>query len=185
MQPISLFLMAVGLSMDCFAVSVSDGVIARRAPLARPLTLAFFFGTFQSLMAMAGWLLGGWASSLIAAADHWIAFALLAAVGGKMFYEACRGEEKPLDQTLTFWALLALSVATSIDALAVGISLSCLHASIFDPVVIIGLTTFVLSLSGVYLGRILGHVVGNRFEMIGAVILVSLGVKILVEHQLL
>ena len=185
MQPISLMLIAVGLSMDAFAVSVNDGVTARRFHVTRPLILALFFGAFQSIMALAGWSVGAWASPLISAVDHWVAFGLLTAVGGNMLYESTKTNRKPLDDSLTICTLLALSVATSIDALAVGVGFACLRASILDPAVIIGITTFVLSLVGVYLGRVMGKLAGNRFELLGAVILLVLGMKILVEHELL
>ena len=184
MQPLSLLFIAVGLSMDAFAVSVNDGVTARRAPAKRPLILALCFGIFQSLMAFVGWSLGAWASPLVSAMDHWIAFLLLLAVGVNMLRESFKADRKPIENSLTICTLLALSVATSIDALAVGVGFACLRSTIFDPVVIIGVTTFVLSLVGVYLGRVMGKLAGNRFELIGAAILLVIGFKILLEHEL-
>ncbi|MFB3904033.1 MAG: manganese efflux pump MntP family protein [Acidobacteriota bacterium] len=179
----SLMLIAVGLSMDAFAVSASNGVIDRYSKLLQALVLAFFFGSFQGLMALAGWSAGSLAHSLVGAIDHWVAFSLLAAIAGKMMYESFSSDEPTVYcGVLSLCTILALSVATSIDALAVGVSLSFLESSIFDPVVVIGVTTFFLTLVGSAVGHVLGRMVGKRFELLGGVILLAIGVKILVEH---
>ncbi|RPJ59142.1 MAG: manganese efflux pump [Acidobacteria bacterium] len=181
----SLMLIAVGLSMDALAVSASNGMINRHSKVLHAVVLAVFFGSFQGLMALAGWSVGSLAHDLVAAIDHWIAFLLLAAIAGKMIYESFGGEEPTsCSGTLTLCTVLALSVATSIDALAVGVGLSFLDLSILDPVVIIGLTTFFLTLVGAGLGHLLGKMVGRRFELLGGLILLAIGLKILLEHTL-
>ncbi len=179
----SLMLIAVGLSMDALAVSASNGVINRHSKVLQAIVLAVFFGGFQGLMALAGWSVGSLAHSLMAALDHWIAFSMLVVIAGKMMYESLSGEEPATCcGVLSLCTILALSVATSIDALAVGVGLSFLESSILDPVMIIGLTTFFLTLVGAALGHLLGKVVGKRFELLGGLILLAIGLKILVEH---
>jgi len=168
--------------MDAFAVSASHGVINRHSKVLQAVVLAIFFGAFQGLMALAGWSAGSLAHNLLAAIDHWIAFGLLGGIAGKMIYESLNGGELGYCGVLSLCTILALSVATSIDALAVGIGLSFLESSIIDPVVIIGLTTFFLTLVGAAVGHVLGKMVGRRFELLGGVILLAIGVKILVEH---
>lgn len=180
----SLMLLAVGLSMDAFAVSASNGVIDRHSKALQAVILAVFFGSFQALMAFAGWSVGSLAHSLITALDHWIAFSLLAVIAGKMIHESFSGEEPAYCGVLSLSTILALSVATSIDALAVGISLSFLASSILDPMVIIGLTTFVLTLVGAAVGHLLGKMIGRRFEALGGLILFAIGLKILIEHSI-
>ncbi len=181
----SMMLIAVGLSMDAFAVSASNGGINKHAKALQALILALFFGSFQGIMALAGWSAGSLAHSLVGAIDHWIAFSLLALIAGKMMYESLAGEEPATyGGILSLCTILALSVATSIDALAVGVSLSFLDSSILDPVVIIGLTTFFLTLVGSAVGHVLSKMVGQRFEFLGGLILLAIGVKILLEHTL-
>jgi manganese efflux pump family protein len=178
----SLLLVAVGLSMDAFAVSVYSGVSSRQRKVSEGLLLALFFGGFQSLMALAGWATGSWAAPFFSAVDHWIAFGLLAAVGVKMIYESFGEVDCQILNPMTLCMVLTLSVATSIDALAVGVSLSFMDpSSILDPVLIIGLTTFLVSLVGVALGRYLGSLAGNRFALLGGIILLAIGTHILVE----
>ncbi len=185
MAPGSMMLIAVGLSMDAMAVSASSSVIDRHSKAFQAVLLAFFFGGFQALMALAGWSVGSLAHSLVAALDHWIAFSLLVVIAGKMIYESFSNDQPAAYcGVLSLCTILALSVATSIDALAVGIGLSFLDLSILDPVVIIGLTTFVLTLVGSALGHLLGKMVGKRFEFLGGLILLAIGVKILLEHTL-
>jgi len=178
-----LMLIAVGLSMDAFAVSVNKGVFSRQSKALQALTLAVFFGSFQALMALTGWSLGSLAHDLVSTLDHWVAFVLLAAIGGKMMYEALsRTEAARYAGVLGLCTVLALSIATSIDALAVGIGLSFLQSSILDPVAVIGLTTFLLTLIGSAIGQFLGSLAGNRFEFLGGVILIAIGFKILIGH---
>ncbi|HEU4594845.1 MAG TPA: manganese efflux pump MntP family protein [Pyrinomonadaceae bacterium] len=176
--------MAVGLAMDAFAVSVADGARAPQLRLSRAFLLALTFGLFQALMPLIGWAVGLGFKDLISSADHWIAFGLLGLVGGKMIYADLRGkaevEPEPLPQTGAM-TLLVLAVATSIDALAVGFSLTFVE-SILLPVSAIGLVTFSLCLAGVHLGHRYSRLSKGRVQMIGGAILIVIGVKILVEH---
>jgi len=184
MDPLTLVLIAVGLSMDAFAVSITSGIAMKRLHVGHALRIAFFFGAFQMLMPILGWLAGISLRDLIMTWDHWIAFILLAWIGGKMVYEATKGDscERASSEPLALQVLLVLSIATSIDALAVGLSLSFLDVSIAGPALVIGLITFVISFLGVVLGDRLGCLMGKRMEIAGGVILVGIGLKILVEH---
>lgn len=176
-------LIALGLSLDALAVSLCSGLALPGVRPGQALRMAFFFGGSQALMPVLGWLAGRGLVGTIGRFDHWIAFALLAAVGGKMVFEGLRRntcETRP--DPFRLGTLCVLALATSIDALAVGVSFSLLAVSIALPVVIIGGVTFALSLGGVYLGRRFGDVLGNRIEAVGGVVLVGIGVKILVEH---
>ena len=179
-----LLLIAVGLSMDAFAVSVCKGLGMRRLDVRVALVLALLFGVFQAGMPVIGWLLGSQFLWLIEPVDHWIAFGLLGFIGGKMILDAVRGEEEEsgVVDHVTWGEFLMLAVATSIDALAVGISLAALNVEIVPSVLIIGVVTFVLSLVGV----LVGHLFGSRFErpaqIVGGVVLVLIGVKVLLEH---
>ncbi len=176
--------MALGLAMDCFAVSVSRGVSTSKHRLKNALALAVSFGAFQALMPLLGWQIGLRLVDLVSGVDHWIAFGLLAAVGAKMIYESRKveGERscKPLDVRL----LLILSVATSIDAFAVGLSIAFTGVSIATAVLLIGAVSFVLSFAGFYIGCRLGRLCGSRAEFFGGLLLISIGLKILIEHVL-
>lgn len=178
-------LLALGLAMDAFAVSVANGSATKRIRLLDGLKLALLFGTFQALMPVIGWTLGFNFKDVISFADHWIAFALLSIVGGKMIYDDLKGEEPESavtgEKKTGVYSLLLLALATSIDALAVGFSLTFLH-SILVPVILIGAVTFVLSLGGVYLGLSYKHLGQNKARIVGGVILIAIGVKILLEH---
>ncbi len=182
---LELFLIGIGLSMDAFAVSICKGLKMKRVHRGRCLVIALFFGGFQALMPLAGWLLGKQFEQYITAIDHWIAFVLLAFLGGKMVVEALKkeGEEESCqEERLDLRELFLLAVATSIDALAVGITFAFLQVSIFPAVAIIGCTTFVLSIGAVYIGNIFGAKYKNKAELFGGIILVLLGLKILLEH---
>ena len=147
------------------------------------LTMAAFFGSFQAFMPVLGWLAGTGLRSLITGVDHWVAFVLLAAVGGKMIYESFpQRESKPSADPRRITVLLLLAVATSIDALCVGISFSFIKVAIVRPALIIGLTTFGLSLLGFYIGKKVGRWLNRRVELLGGLILVLIGIKILIEH---
>ncbi len=184
MGVVELLLIAVGLSMDAFAVSVCKGLGMRRLNVRVALVLALLFGVFQAGMPVIGWLLGSQFLWLIEPVDHWIAFVLLGFIGGKMILDAVRGEEEEsgVVDRVAWGEFLMLAVATSIDALAVGISLAALNVEIVPSVLIIGVVTFVLSLVGV----LVGHLFGSRFErpaqIVGGVVLVLIGVKVLLEH---
>lgn len=169
--------------MDAFAVSIVSGAAYRQLKVKHALRIALSFGAFQALMPLIGSLAGLTIRDHITDYDHWVVFGLLAAVGGKMIYESFK--IKPANDKFNpsnVVVLLILSIATSIDALAVGITLSFLEVSIVVAVVIIGLVTFVLSYLGVYIGKKAGHFFENRIEAIGGLILIALGIKILIEH---
>lgn len=185
---IEIFLVGVGLSMDAFAVSICKGLGMRRVNYVHALVIALFFGLFQALMPLAGWALGSSFAAYIEPIDHWVAFVLLALVGGKMLWDAVRGEEGEgascdVDQSkLDYRELLMLAVATSIDALAVGIGFAFLQINIWSAVAIIGVTTFVLSFAGVVVGNRFGARYERPSAIIGGIVLIAIGLKILLEH---
>ena len=183
---ITILLIAIGLAMDAFAVSITSGITIKDLRISNAVTIALFFGSFQAFMPVLGWLAGLSARALISGVDHWIAFVLLSLVGCKMIFESTKlgPDENELDP-LNILVLLLLAIATSIDALAVGLSLSFLKIAIVTPALIIGATTFSLSFFGVFLGNISGHFFENKIEIIGGLILIGIGVKILVEHVVL
>ena len=178
---LELFLVAVGLSMDAFAVSVCKGLSVPRATLRHSLICGVYFGLFQGLMPLLGWLLGVQFQSMITSIDHWIAFVLLAIIGGNMIRES-REEGEDVDCSFTPRAMLPLAVATSIDALAVGVTFAFLKVLILPAVAFIGVTTFLLSAVGVRVGAVFGARFRSGAELAGGVILVLMGLKILVEH---
>ncbi len=185
-----IVLIAVALAMDCFTVSVVSGVITRRNQWGSVLRMAFLFGLFQALMPLIGWLAIHYFQASVEAFDHWIAFGLLAVIGIKMIKDAFSSEEEAhMDPTLLRTQLL-LALATSIDALAVGISLSCTGyealGQLSVPLLVIGLVSFVFSMAGHLLGVRFGEVVARRWkpELVGGIILIGIGIKILLEHLL-
>lgn len=184
MGVIELFILAVGLSMDAFAVSVCKGLAMKKAPAKAMAVCGAWFGGFQALMPLIGYYLGTLFIDAISAIDHWIAFALLALIGINMLREALgKGGEEEADADLSGKTMFIMAVATSIDALAVGISLAMAGVSnIFLAVLLIGLTTFVLSAIGVKVGSVFGSKYEKKAEIIGGIILILLGVKILLEH---
>ena len=183
---VELFLTAVGLSMDAFAVSLCKGLKMPRLSWKHAFIIGAFFGGFQALMPLLGWVLGTQFEHLITNIDHWIVFALLVFIGGKMIWEAVKGDgDEDCDckeSALGLRELIVLAVATSIDALAVGISFAFLDVKIVPAVLLIGVTTFVLSVAGVAIGNKFGVKYKKRAEIAGGMILVLLGVKILLEH---
>ena len=181
----SLVCIAFALSMDAFAVSVASGVIIKRQQIRKAVTLGLMFGGFQMFMPLIGYSAGRTFRSYITTFDHWIAFALLLAIGVKMIYEASRMEAiERSGPDMTGLALLGLSIATSIDALAVGISFSFLNVSILLPSLMIGVVTFGMSFAGVFLGNKFGGLFEKKIEILGGVILIGIGIKILLEHTL-
>ena len=184
MEFVELFLLAVGLSMDAFAVSVCKGLFMKRATVRAQLTCGVWFGGFQALMPLIGYFLGTLFIDAIQTFDHWIAFALLVIIGVNMLREALSGEEDgDTDADLSVITMFVLAVATSIDALAVGISLAMAgNVNILQAVLLIGVTTFALSALGVKVGNLFGSRYEKRAEIVGGVILILLGVKILLEH---
>ncbi|MBC8571134.1 manganese efflux pump MntP [Zongyangia hominis] len=190
MSILTLFLLALGLSMDAFAVSISNGLCFRNVKGLTLVGMALSYGVFQALMPLIGYALGTTFSGLIESVDHWIAFILLGVIGGKMVAEAVQelrspeGDACPAAKTLTFRTLMVQSVATSIDALAVGISLAIMRVNLLLSVGFIGAVTFVCCLVGGFIGKKLGGALKQKAEIFGGVILVLIGVKILLEHLL-
>ena len=175
---------AVGLAMDAFAVSVASGSIFKELHIRHALRMAFFFGAFQAVMPLLGYAAGNTFAEHIVSFDHWIAFGLLVLIGGKMIYEAFKiveVEKKPQNPS-NLVVLVALSIATSIDALAVGVTLSVVTHHIYAAVILIGVITFVLSYVGYEIGKKLGHFFENKIEILGGLILIAIGVKILISH---
>ena len=183
---VEIFLIGVGLSMDAFAVSVCKGLGMKKINKLHTFVIALFFGGFQALMPFLGWLLGTRFEKYITSIDHWIAFFLLALIGGKMIYEVFHGDNEEenieMDKPLDIKELLILAIATSIDALAVGITFAFLDYPVLQSVIIIGITTFVISTAGVVIGNIFGSRYKSRAELAGGIILVLIGLKILLEH---
>ncbi len=175
-----LLLIGVGLSMDAFAVSICKGLTARQATLGRCLTAGAYFGGFQALMPLLGYLLGTRLEAFIVNVDHWIAFLLLGVIGFNMVREA--GKEEEVDPSFGPGAMLPLAVATSIDALAVGVTFACLRVEILPAIAIIGTTTLLLSGAGVKLGSVFGARYKAGAELAGGVVLILMGTKILLEH---
>jgi len=182
---IMILLVALGLAMDAFAVSIASGVTIKKLRLEHAVRIALFFGGFQALMPLIGWLAGSSLSDAIVAVEHWVIFGILLFVGGKMIYESVRisEDERRLDCTKVS-VLLFLALATSIDALAAGFSFAFLDLGIVRPVLVIGGVTFCLSLAGVYIGDRVGHLFESKIEIVGGVMLIGVGIKILVEHLL-
>jgi putative Mn2+ efflux pump MntP len=183
MDIITITSLAVGLAMDCFAVAITVGVAVKDIKPGQVLKIAAFFGGFQTGMTLIGWALGTGFSKMINSYDHWIAFGLLLFVGGKMIKEAFEKKEggKATDYSSTK-VLLMLSVATSIDALAVGVSFSFLNTSVIAPAAAIGLASFIFPIIGVWAGKKTGEFLENKAEFFGGLVLIGIGIKILVEH---
>jgi putative Mn2+ efflux pump MntP len=179
----TIFLLAVGLGLDAFSVAIGIGAANHKKSWAPVLRLSFAFGLFQFVMPLIGWLAGSTVVGLIQSFDHWVAFALLAVVGGKMIWEGfqAEGDEAKGDRTLG-WPLFLLSIATSIDALAVGFSFSLLKTPILFPAVIIGMVCFWMTAVGMIFGKRLARIFGRKVEILGGLVLIAIGVKILIEH---
>ena len=183
MSFLDIFLIGVALSMDAFAVSVCKGLSVKKAGVKHVLTVGVYFGGFQALMPMLGFLLGYKFESFITNIDHWIAFVLLAIIGGNMIREALgKDEDDKENDDFSFRAMLPLAVATSIDALAVGISFAFLGVDIVQAALLIGATTFVLSGVGIYVGNVFGAKYKSKAELLGGAVLILIGLKILLEH---
>ena len=179
---VELFLIAVGLSMDAFAVSVCKGLALRKVNVGQMAVEDLWFGGFQALMPLIGYFVGVQFRAQITAVDHWIAFGLLAIIGGNMVREALSKEEECPDASLSVKAMLPMAVATSIDALAVGVSFAFLSVNIGAAVSFIGVITFLLSMIGVKVGSLFGAKYKSRAELVGGIILILMGLKILLEH---
>lgn len=181
MQIWEIVVLGIGLSMDAFAVAVCKGLSSEKFHPSHALIVGLWFGVFQALMPLLGFLLGGLIAGYIESFDHWIAFVLLGFIGGKMIFEAIKGEEKN-DASVAFWTMLPLAIGTSIDAMAAGITLALSNVNIYLSIAIIGVITFVLSAIGVKIGNIFGAKFKTKAEIFGGVVLILLGIKILIEH---
>lgn len=181
MSLIELFVIAVGLSMDACAVSICKGLSMKKMSWKNAVIAGLYFGGFQALMPTVGYLLGANFADVIAKYDHWVAFILLAIIGGNMIKEAF-GEEEEMDSKFDVKTMIPLAIATSIDALAVGVSFAFLKVSILYSALFIGATTFVISFFGIRIGNVFGTRYKSKAEMAGGLILVVMGCKILVEH---
>jgi len=181
---LTIFLIAISLAMDAFAVSVSCGLQLTINKLRKALRASFMFGLFQGIMPVIGWGLGTSFKNLVAHVDHWIAFSLLAIIGGKMIYEGTKPEAEacPKEYADSLKTLFLLAVATSIDALIVGFGFSFLIESIVGPAIVIAVVTFTISLLGHLIGHKIGNLIGKRAEVLGGMILIGIGAKILIEH---
>lgn len=183
MSFLELLLIAIGLSVDAFAVAVCYGLSMVKIHLRRTMVIALFFGGFQAGMPLLGWLLGTRLYAVIENVDHWIVFLLLALIGGNMIRESFGpGEDCSCRERLNYRELLLMAVATSIDALAAGLTFALLEVSILPAVTVIGLTTFLLSAAGVVVGNLFGARYERRAKMTGGILLILLGTKILLQH---
>lgn len=190
MSLLEISIIAVGLAMDAFAVSITCGIsscscskLGGRPSLKCSFKVGAYFGFFQFFMPIIGWILGIKLQSLIVEFDHWVAFSLLGFIGGKMIYDSLFSKDSQINGSICETkSLLLLAIATSIDALIVGLSIAFLKANLLLSIVIIGVVTFALSFIGVYLGRTIGHKLKTNFELIGGVVLIGIGLKILTEH---
>lgn len=188
MTHFEIWLMALALAMDCFAVSVASGIIFKRVVWRPMLLMAFSFGLFQALNPLLGWVGTHYFREAIESFDHWLAFAILAFIGGRMVVESFKDDEHKSFNPRSYKVIFTLAIATSIDALAVGVSFSCMGygsaSSLFYPLVVIGVVSFLLSLLGLGIGLCFGKGIARRLkaELLGGVILVGIGFKVLLEH---
>ena len=185
MDMLTIILIAIGLAMDAFAVSIAKGITISNHRKKTALVMATFFAVFQMFMPVIGWIAGLGLEELIMGIDHWIAFGLLALIGARMIYDSTKKEDPQRESNIRLHALLILSVATSIDALMVGLSFAFLQTAIVIPIIVIGIVTFSLSYLGFHFGNVIGNILGSKIKVIGGVILIAIGVKILLEHLML
>lgn len=176
-----IFCIAVGLSMDAFAVAICKGLSLRKIKIKHAALAGLYFGGFQALMPLIGYFAGIYFRQFIESVDHWIVFILLAFIGGNMIKEAF-GRSEELNDSFSFGTMLPLALATSIDALAVGIGFAILKVNIYESVSFIGVITFILSAAGIYIGNIFGMKYKSKAEFLGGIVLIGMGLKILLEH---
>lgn len=181
---VEVLLIAIGVSMDAFAVSVAKGISAHRVGWRHALLAGSWFGGFQALMPCIGYFLGLGFATFIGQWDHWVAWSLLSLIGANMVKESFSKDEDEVAGGWGFWHMLTLAVATSIDALAVGVSFAFLEMSVWMPVFIIGLTTMMFSIAGVLLGKKVGERFKSKAELVGGLVLIAIGCKILWEHTM-
>ncbi len=183
MELVELLIIAVGVSMDAFAVSICKGLSVPSLKPKHALQTALWFGGFQALMPLIGYYLGIHFAEFVSSVDHWIAFVLLGIIGGNMIKEALQKEDEVnVDPDFSFRTMFTMAVATSIDALAIGISFAFLSVNIWEAVILIGITTGLFSGVGVYVGNIFGSRYKSKSEFAGGIILIIMGVRILIEH---
>ena len=187
MSFIALVFVAVGLAMDAFTVSIAKGISLKKATMPQATKVALFFGGFQALMPLLGWLFGLSFEQYIKAFDHWIALILLTLIGGKMLYESFKGEDEEEDEVdpLNTRSLVVLAIATSIDALAVGVTFAFLDVNIIPSIALIGIITFFITFAGVIIGNKVGEYLKNYAEIVGGIILILIGISIFLEHTVL
>ncbi|MDR0978940.1 MAG: manganese efflux pump MntP family protein [Lachnospiraceae bacterium] len=182
MSLFEIIIIAISLAMDAFAVSICKGISMKRIKWKNTCIIALYFGAFQALMPTIGYFLGTTFSAMLTSIDHWIAFVLLGIIGIKMIKESLENEKEDIDDGVGFKSMIVLAIATSIDALAVGVTFAFLNVNILFSVAMIGLITFALSIVGVNVGSKLGSKYGKIAEKIGGIVLILLGIKILFEH---
>lgn len=182
MDYLTIIIIAIGLSMDSFAVSISNGLSIKNLKFYDALIIAIFLSVFQGLMPVIGWLLGIGIEKYIKEIDHWVAFVFLGIIGIKMIYEGLTSTKEPQRVALNFITMIAQSIATSIDALIIGISFALLGWKIILPAIIIGLTTLLFSMTGLRIGKEIGIKFGKSATIIGGLVLIAIGTKILIEH---
>ncbi len=178
----TIIFIALGLTMDAFAVSISSGAVIKKMHIKHAFLIAGFFGIFQAIMPLFGWFMANFASPFFENFGHWIAFVLLVFVGTKMIYESYQISEEKDSNPLNIYVLFIMAIATSVDAFAVGITLSVLNVKVLLPVLLIGIITFVFSFLGAYIGKLFGHIFESKVEVFGGVILVIIGIKVLISH---
>lgn len=182
MDYLTIIVIAIGLSMDSFAVSISNGLSIKNLKFYDALIIAIFLSVFQGLMPVFGWFMGIGIEKYIKEIDHWVAFVFLGIIGVKMIYEGLSAKKDPQRVTLNFITMVAQSIATSIDALIIGISFALLGWEIILPAIIIGLTTLLFSMTGIRIGKEMGIKFGKYATIIGGIVLIAIGTKILIEH---
>ena len=182
MSIVEIILISLGLAMDSFAMSITSGLILKKISIKDVLKIAFYMGVFQALMPVIGWFAGKGMQQYIESFDHWVAFGLLVFLGGKMIFDYFKAEDEKQFNPRKHIVLIGLAVATSIDALVIGVNFAFLEVDILFSIVSIGLTAFSLSFIGVYIGNKFGKRFDFKAELVGGIILVGIGVKILIEH---
>ena len=181
---LEISVIGLGLAMDAFAVAVCKGLSMKKLDLKKAIIIALYFGFFQAIMPLIGFFLGNRFESLIDKLDHWVAFFLLSITGGNMIYESLKNEEEDINDSIDIKNMLILSISTSIDALAVGITFAFFKIDLFMAISIIGVITFLLSIIGVKIGNKFGDKLKNKAEFIGGIVLIVIGLKILITHTI-
>lgn len=183
MDFLNIFFIALALAMDAFSVAVAAGAYFKKANSRQKFRLSFHFGLFQFLMPIIGWFAGFTIEKYISAYDHWTVFVILSIIGGKMIWDSFKSEDEAVDKDISKgWTLILLSLATSIDAMAVGFSLALIRAEIFFTSVVIGVVCAAMTLLGVFIGEKASHALGRKSFLIGGLMLIAIGIKVVLEH---